>query len=308
MNKRLDYSVKLVERAFGEKNISKESRAVLAFSGGIDSTLVLNLPPVTSAVKEGAVDLLFNDTLVEFKETREFIKRVQDELKVNVIVAKPKLTFKEIVKRYGFPIHPRGGKDSKRSKATSMCCYYLKKAPTKKIIKEKDWSLYFTGLRADESYNRRSMAKVYGDYFDSKTYGHKRCHPILWWSLDDVWAFQKRAKFAYNSLYDKVTYLNDADPDFSYENAKKYNVRTGCWCCPQGLRQGKLKWLREHFPKKFQALIIKMGLGEELLDLRIEKNKSVKSRSGQLLRDINYKELFGVERALQMHPCYFDSL
>ena len=307
MKEKLKYSVELVERAFAENSISKEKKGVLAFSGGIDSTCVLNLPPMLSAVRAGLVDLLFNDTLVEFPSTRNFVRKVQDELKANVIIAKPEKTFKQIVAEYGFPIHPRGVRDSGKSKATSMCCYHLKKAPTKKVIREHGWSLYFTGLRADESYNRRVMAKVYGDYFNSKTAGHKKCHPLLYWTLKDVWAFQKECAFDYNELYDKVTYLNDAEPDFCIENAKKFNVRTGCWCCPQGFKHGNLKWLREHFPKMFNVLMVKMGLGDAILDLRIEKNRTVASKRAQLLRDVNYKELFGVERALELHPCYFDS-
>jgi len=308
MKKKLTYSIKLVERALTECNISRENRAVLAFSGGIDSTCVLYLPPVLEAVKAGAIDLLFNDTLVEFPSTRSFIMQLRDELGANLIIAKPKMTFKDIVKQYGFPIHPRGGRNYEKSKATNMCCYHLKKAPTKKVIREHNWCLYLTGLRADESYNRRIMAKQYGDYFDSKTYGHKKCHPILHWSLDDVWAFQGSRGFKYNELYDKVTYLNDSEPDFSYENAKTFPVRTGCWCCPQGIRWGQMKWLREHFPKMFKTLMLKMGLAEALLDLRIEKNMNVKSKRALYMRDVNYKELFGAARALELHPCYFDSI
>ncbi len=307
MKEKLKYSVRLVERAFTECGISKENKAVLAFSGGIDSTCALHLPPILAGVKEGIVDLLFNDTLVEFPQTRKFVRHVEDTIGAAVIIAKPKVTFRQIVERYGFPIYPRGGKDSQRAKATAMCCYHLKKAPTKKLINEHSWRLYMTGLRADESYNRRTMAKVYGDYFLSKTYKHQRCHPILYWSLDDVWAFQKQCGFDYNELYDKVTYLNDGDVYFSHDNMKKYQVRTGCWCCPQGIRTGKLKWLREHFPKMFNALIVKMGLGEAILELRIDKNMNVKSKRAQLARDINYKKIFGVAKAVQTHPCYFDS-
>ena len=69
-----------------------------------------------------------------------------------------------------------------------------------------------------------------------------------------------------------------------------------------------MKWLREHFPKMFSALMLNMGLGDALLDLRIAKNMTVKSKRALLLRDINYKELFGVERALELHPCYFDKV
>jgi hypothetical protein len=68
-----------------------------------------------------------------------------------------------------------------------------------------------------------------------------------------------------------------------------------------------LTWLREWEREIFDKVMIK-GLGNFLLDYRIEKNKNSSKHTFLLLRDINYRELFGVERALDLHPCYFDQM
>lgn len=68
-----------------------------------------------------------------------------------------------------------------------------------------------------------------------------------------------------------------------------------------------LTWLREHSFKVFKKVMLE-GLGDKLLDFRIKKNLKIKTKRAQLLRDVNYRELFGVERAIELHPCYFDRM
>jgi hypothetical protein len=69
----------------------------------------------------------------------------------------------------------------------------------------------------------------------------------------------------------------------------------------------KLKWLRDHYPIEFYYIMTK-GVGDKLLDYRIEKNKNNNKKRAIYLRDNNYKTLFGVARALELHPCCFDQM
>lgn len=67
----------------------------ISFSGGLDSTVLLDLVrgiyPVAPAV--------FLDTGLEYPEIRDFVKTFE-----NVTFVKPKLHFKEVIERYGYPI------------------------------------------------------------------------------------------------------------------------------------------------------------------------------------------------------------
>jgi len=84
-----------------------------------------------------------------------------------------------------------------------------------------------------------------------------------------------------------------------------YNVPT--WANDIFSRQTSLKWIREYHSQQYKKLLLD-GAGIAILDFRIKKNQGIKSKQAMLMRDINYKEIFGVEQALEVHPCFFDSI
>lgn len=67
----------------------------ISFSGGKDSTVLLNL------IREiyPNVPAVFVDTGLEYPEIREFVKTID-----NVIWLKPSINFKEVIKKYGYPV------------------------------------------------------------------------------------------------------------------------------------------------------------------------------------------------------------
>ena len=68
----------------------------VSFSGGKDSTVLVDI-----ITKMGYKDipLVFVDTGLEYPEIREFVKRYGDR----VVWLKPKLTFKQVIEKYGYP-------------------------------------------------------------------------------------------------------------------------------------------------------------------------------------------------------------
>ena len=68
---------------------------VVSFSGGKDSTVLLNL------VRRINPDIraVFSDTGLEYPEIRAFVKR-----QTNVDIVKPKMRFDEVISTYGYPL------------------------------------------------------------------------------------------------------------------------------------------------------------------------------------------------------------
>jgi hypothetical protein len=121
-------------------------------------------------------------------------------------------------------------------------------------------------------------------------------------TLNDLYTFKQE----YNN---KIVYLRKKYVTLkkikSIMGAKDFNYINEIMVLPLDL---SLSWIREYEPVTFNDIMVNGGFGEAMLDFRIKKNMTVKSKRALLLRDINYKELFGVERALELHPCYFDTI
>ena len=282
-NEKLDTSKKLIK-----KSLKEHKNPVIACSFGKDSMAVLHLVrSVTDNFK-----VLWNNTLVEYPETYQFARTIIKEWDLDCIEAKPEKTFWNIVEEHGFPINARNSEGQKQV-AAAQCCNELKKKPTKKALRELDCDLYFTGLTRYESRLREFSARKYGDYFYSSKWNHWKCHPILNWTTEDVWEYHRMFDVPHNSLYDKNEVKIDG------------GIRTGCWPCPQAIKYGKLAHLRNYYPKLFDLLVVKKGLGKVIFDLRIDKLKDVASRTADYMRNCTYKGL-GVEKALAVHPCFFD--
>jgi len=66
-----------------------------------------------------------------------------------------------------------------------------------------------------------------------------------------------------------------------------------------GIRKGSLKALREGHPKLFRTLILKKGLGEVLLKIKLALS------DGQLNL---FAEHYDLETLLKVRPCFFDRI
>jgi phosphoadenosine phosphosulfate reductase len=282
---KLRYSQQLVRRT-----LLRFKKPAVACSFGKDSMVVLHL--VRKYLKD--VKVVWNNTLVEYPDTYEFARHIIDKWKLDCVEAKPKTTFWEIVDKYGFPIHSRNSKGEKQF-AAYKCCNELKKKPTMAALRNIGCDLYFTGLSRHESRLREFSARMYGDFFYSSKWKHWKCHPLLNWTIEDIWEYIDRFKLPYNPIYDKNEVTIDG------------GIRTGCWPCTQAIKYGKLEHLRFYYPKLFNLLIVKKKLGETIINIRIEKYKNIKCRSTDYLRNMTYKQ-FALEETLSVHPCFFDRL
>lgn len=192
-----------------------EDKVVVAFSGGKDSLVVLSL--VRQYFPKVAV--CFNDTGVEYPETRAFVKQIAKDWDLNLITTSYyKKTFWDCVKQYGFPAETKSSylKSGRQHKA--HCCYYLKEMPMKLVIRQNGWLGMFTGTTAIESRQRMFVARDKGICSYIKHYNLYKIHPILWWTEKEVWDFIKQKGLPRNSLYDIGAHRIGCMPCTAYLN------------------------------------------------------------------------------------------
>jgi len=74
------------------------------------------------------------------------------------------------------------------------------------------------------------------------------------------------------------------------------------------IKYGKLQHLRHYYPKLFDFLVIRKGLGAAMVDLRLGKLKGVRSRIHDLVLNRTVKARKAFEEILKRRPCFFDKL
>lgn len=258
-----------------------KGQVYVAFSGGKDSTVLLHI--VRSMFPE--VPAVFNDTGLEYPAIREFVKTFD-----NVVFLKPKLTFKEVLENYGYPVvskeqsqyidqyrnnksektkHTRWfgnkwgqGKISEKwkflvkapFKISDRCCSIMKKYPSAKYEKETGRKPML-GVMAEESSLRRTyFNKGQCNMFSSKRPVSK---PIFFWTEEDIWRYIEENQVAYCSLYDKGF------------------KRTGCMFCMYGAHRkddNRFELMKKEYPQLHTYCMEKLRLAEVLRYVKGEVN------------------------------------
>lgn len=156
----------------------------VAWTGGKDSTVVLHL--IRECFK-GRIPfrVMFNDSTIEFSEIYDFVKKLTDTWQLDLLWIKH---LPEDLKAY----HQSQSKEEKmeimRIAKINVINYVLSKYKIKAFI---------SGIRWDE---HRARAKE--KYFSPRS-THMRIHPILHFTLDDIWQYIHQYKVPYVKLYDK---------------------------------------------------------------------------------------------------------
>lgn len=235
----------------------------VSFSGGKDSTVLLHL--VRNLYPD--VEAVFSDTGLEFPEIRDFVKTID-----NVKWLKPKLGFKQVIEKYGYPVVSKEqsqyiyelrhlnkecityqrrlngnkwgrGKISKKWKflidapfeTSHLCCSVMKKRPIKKYEKETG-NNGFIGTMAEESQMRTSVYCQQGcNAFDNK---RPISTPLGFWTEKDIWEYINLYNLPYSKIY-----------DMGYE-------RTGCMFCMYGIGfdkgENRFQRMQKTHPKQYE--------------------------------------------------------
>ena len=291
-------SLNLIKSLFNEYE-----KPVVACSWGKDSLTVLHMVYRVAKELDREFDVLWNNTGVHYPSVYDIKRTLEDKWNLNIIEAKPDKTFWEIIEEYGYP----GVKSSDRSdKANQSCCYHIKKKPTKQEIKKNEWDLYFDGLTAYESDRRYMNLKDYGVKHYHKTFGLQKCHPIGYWTVEDVWDYLEHYDIPYPDVYDQEVEGYTRRGYSEYKQGHRFDraIRNGCWCCTLALsvQPEKMEQLRKNYPKHWQYLM-ESGLADAIAETKLGgQGKLDFDGTGSYLDDDTMQDW------LDQRPCFFDEI
>lgn len=270
---KIDMSCEKIESWYDYWN----GQVYVAFSGGKDSTVLLDIVRNKALIPDAKeIPAVFSDTGLEFPEIRDFVKTID-----NVIWVKPKMQFRDVINKYGYPViskeqsyfiyEYRNSKSQKLKdlrlygtskggfkisekwkflidapfKISDSCCDYLKKYPMKKYGKESGRKAII-GTLAEESNRRLTNYLTYGcNAFNKKD---PSSNPLSFWSEQDIWDYIKLYNLPYSKIY-----------DMGYS-------RTGCMFCMFGVQNectpNRFQKMQITHPKMYDYCINNLGLGE----------------------------------------------
>jgi 3'-phosphoadenosine 5'-phosphosulfate sulfotransferase (PAPS reductase)/FAD synthetase len=256
-----------------------KGQVYVAFSGGKDSTVLLDIVRNRALIPDSKlVPAVFSDTGLEYPEIRDFVKIID-----NVIWVKPKINFRQVIQKYGYPLISKAQsqylfeyRNSKSDKLKNLrlngsekgkfkisekwkflidapfkichkCCDILKKNPMKQYEKETGRKPII-GVMTEESFRRKTNYMKYGcNAFDKK---NPNSTPLAFWTEKDIWEYIKKYNLPYSNIY-----------NMGY-------VRTGCMFCMFGVDSedspNRFQQMQITHPKMYDYCINNLELGKVL--------------------------------------------
>lgn len=264
----LERKIQVTQTRIIEWYIKHQGLVYVSFSGGKDSTVLLDLArriyPDIPAV--------FVDTGLEYPEIRAFVKTVD-----NVTWLRPEMNFKKVIQNYGYPVvskevadavslAKRGFKDGihklrgENSHGVAVpfrksfikwaplvdapfmigdeCCAIMKKKPAKKYERESGRKAIIATMTCESAMRQTQWLRNGCNAFNS---ARPISTPMAFWREQDVLEYISHFKIPYSSIYGDI--VMDSNGKYRTTGA----ARTGCMFCMFGVQC-------EKNPNRFQKM------------------------------------------------------
>ncbi len=162
----------------------KPKQLAVAWTGGKDSTVILHLVK-TAFDNKVPFRVFFNDSTIEFPEVYDFVKKLKKDWHLDLLWVKH------------LPEDLQAYHKSKKKEEGMEIMRIAKINAINSTIEKYKIKAFISGIRHDEH-----QARSKETYF-SKRSTHNRVHPILDFTLDDIWKYIKTFNVPYVSLYDQ---------------------------------------------------------------------------------------------------------
>lgn len=263
-----------------------DKKVYVSFSGGKDSTVLLHL--VRKLYPD--VPAVYVDMGLDYPEVKQFAYAMK-----NVVVLRPKITFKQVLEKYGYPVISKRvsrqimdmQNPTERNKATREL-YFMKRAkndPSKKNMFQlcDKWKFLIDApfkisdkccdvmkkipiREYEKQTGNRPFVGIMADESNQREASYlktgcnnfkKNCSsPLGFWKEDDIWNYIRANNVRYCSIYD--TGLR----------------RTGCMFCMFGVHletaPNRFERMKRSHPQLYKYCMDQLGIRDVLKFLNIE--------------------------------------
>lgn len=269
LDKKIDHSLFTIETFLSRV----DGKAYVGFSGGKDSTVLLDL----CRIIKPDIKAVFCNTGNEYPDIVRFVRELKNTEGYNVEIIYPKMKPGDVLKKYGFPLiskevseklyYVKYHNNSMRAKialglspskwyvlskkwisfvyekfdVNNKCCKVLKKHPFE-VYDRKNNLFPILRIMASESRQRETTYVRQGgcNVFAENGKGKTKSLPLSIWLEDDIWAYIQKRNLKIAEIY------------------RKGAKRTGCMFCGYGCQfkdDNRLQMIYEMYPKMYDTFM-----------------------------------------------------